>query len=116
MSAAGGVGAPCNRKAPGSPRGGLVSRSEKRILRFAQDDVSLFSDTSVREWIRTNLDLVDLRPVLRAALVVEHGARARHRPQTFAFPAGARVVDASVHELGVEAQRIRHAQVDHLAV
>src|SRR5438309_6061863 len=71
---------------------------------------------SVRERIRTNLDLVDLGPVLRAAFVVEHGARARHRPQAFAFPAGVRVVDAAVHELGVEAQRIRHTQVHHLAV
>src|SRR6266480_2652196 len=58
------------------PWGLNVSRSEKQILRFAQDDVSLFSDTSVSERIRTNLDLVDLGPVLRAALVVEHGARA----------------------------------------
>src|SRR6266480_3959708 len=65
----------CSKNAPGIP-GRIVSRSEKRILRFAQDDVSLFSDTSVRERIRTNLDLVDLGPVLRAALVVEHGARA----------------------------------------
>src|SRR6266478_3360527 len=47
---------------------------------FCLDDVSLFSDASVRERIRANLDLVDLGPVLRAAFVVEHGARARHRP------------------------------------
>src|SRR6266704_5870663 len=98
-------------KTPREIPGRFVSRSEKQILRFAQDDVSLFSDTSVRERIRTNLDLVDLGPVLRAAFVVEYGARARHRPQPLAFPARVRIVDAAVHELGVETQRIRHTKV-----
>src|SRR6266699_6723131 len=98
MSAAGRGCVACGKKRPGEIPGRFVSRSEKQILRFAQDDVSLFSDTSVRERIRTNLDLVDLGPVLRTALVVEHGARARHRPQTFALPTGARIVDAAVHE------------------
>src|SRR6266704_6640249 len=95
VSGAGRAGAPCNKNAPGNPG----------AFCFGKDVLS------VRQGIRTNLNLVHLGPVLSAAFVVEHGARARHRPQAFAFPAGVGVVDAAVHELGVEAQRIRHTQV-----
>ena len=38
------------------------------------------------------------------------------RPQAAAFPAGFCIVDATVKPLGVEAKRIGHAQVQHLAV
>src|SRR5205085_4011971 len=37
-------------------------------------------------------------------------------PQTAAFPAGVRIIDAAVESLGVEAERIGHADRDHLAV
>src|SRR5438552_18918583 len=68
------------KKNPGKSRG----------ARFIED-APPFGDASVRERIGTNLDPVDLRAVLRAAFVVEHGARARHRPQAFAFPAAVRL-------------------------
>ena len=38
------------------------------------------------------------------------------RPQPSAFPAGLRIVDAGIETFGVEAERIRNAQHDHLAV
>src|SRR3954462_3875932 len=37
-------------------------------------------------------------------------------PQPATFPAGIGIVDAAVKALGIEAERIRHAQRDHLAV
>src|SRR6185503_17350087 len=37
-------------------------------------------------------------------------------PEAAAFPAGVRIVDTTVEPLGIEAQRIRNAQHDHLAV
>src|SRR6266511_4115727 len=63
---------------------------------------------TIRERIRANLNPVYLGTVLRAALVVEHGARSGHGPHTLAFPARVRIVDTAVDQLGVEAQRIRH--------
>src|SRR5262249_58308202 len=43
-------------------------------------------------------------------------AVAAGRPQSSSLPAGARIIDASVEALGVEAERVRDAQHDHLAV
>src|SRR4030095_7543512 len=43
-------------------------------------------------------------------------AAAARLPEPAPFPAGARVVDASVEPLGVEAERVRDAQHDHLAI
>src|SRR6185369_11958640 len=77
--------------------------------------VTIFK-TSVRQRIWPYLQVVDLGAVRRAAFVVEHGARARHRPQALALTAGLRIVDASIGELAEEADRIRHAQVDDLPV
>src|SRR6185295_5093254 len=51
-----------------------------------------------------------------AALHQPRRAVAAGAPEPAAFPAGARVVDAPVEALGVEPQRIRDAQHDHLAV
>src|SRR5205807_1186006 len=50
------------------------------------------------------------------ALVMEVGARARGGPERAAFPAGLGVVDAPVDVLREEAERIRYADVDDLAV
>src|SRR5215467_13098617 len=65
------------------------------------------ADRSIRERIRPDLELVNLRAVRRAAFVVEHGARARSRPQALALPARVRIVDTPVDQLGEEAQRVR---------
>src|SRR5262249_37561361 len=70
----------------------------------------------VRKRIGPDLDLVDLRPILRAAFIVEDRAAAERRPKPAAFPARVRVIDASVDILGEEAERIGHANVDQLAV
>src|SRR5260221_7259811 len=70
----------------------------------------------VSQRIGPQLQLVHLRPVLFAAFVMEVGARARSGPERAALPAGLRVVDAPVDVLGEEAERIRHAEVDDLAV
>src|SRR3954463_9514655 len=82
-----------------------ISRAEACLLR-----------DSFCERVRPHLQLVDLRAVRRAALVVEHRARARHGPHALALPPGLRVVDAPVGQLGEEAHGIRHAKIDDLAV
>src|SRR5215472_5417132 len=51
-----------------------------------------------------------------AALLEPRRAVAARRPQSATLPAGARIVDAPVEALGVEAERIGDAQHDHLAV
>ena len=55
-----------------------------------------------------------LEPLPR--LLQPRRAVAVRAPQAAAFPAGVRIVDASVETLGVEAHRVRNAQHDHLAV
>src|SRR5437762_5125471 len=47
---------------------------------------------------------------------MERRARRDGRPQTAAFPALLRIVDAAVEPLRVIAERIRHAQDDELAI
>src|ERR1043166_3930536 len=76
--------------------------------------VTILKPLLVRQRVRPDLQVVDLRAVRRAALVVEHGARPRHRPQAFALPAGLGIVDAAVSELAEEAGRIGDTQVDDL--
>src|SRR5258708_36813586 len=85
------------------------------ISKKAKTAKKSFFTASVRQRIGPYLHLVDLGRILRAALVVEHRARARHGPRAFAFPAGVRVVDAAVHELVIETERIRDKQRYHLA-
>src|SRR5438270_868949 len=47
---------------------------------------------------------------------MEVGARAGGRPKAASLPPGLRIVDAAVDILREEAHRIRHAEVDDLAV
>ena len=51
-----------------------------------------------------------------SGLAVERRAGAPGGPDSFAFPAGLRIVDAAVHPFGEEAQRIGHAQDHELPV
>src|SRR5258708_19600913 len=74
------------------------------------------SCASVGERIRADLHLVNARRFFRAILVVEHRAGPRRRPQALALPAGVGIVDAAIHVLGEEAERVGHPQVDELAV
>src|SRR6185369_11373112 len=58
------------------------------------------------------------RQRLRAFAAFDQPRRAItvRRPQAAALPAGIRIVDAAVEALGVEAERVWHADRDHLAV
>src|SRR4029434_775823 len=71
---------------------------------------------SLREWIRTKLELYDfgLRPF--ATFHMEWRAGAGGRPEPFALPAGLGIVDAAVHPLSVEPQRIGHTESNKLPV
>src|SRR5579862_3901802 len=71
---------------------------------------------SVRQRIGTNLDMYRHWRHALAALLEPGRAIAFRGPQTPAFPARLRVVDACVQSLGVEAHGIRDTQHDHLAV
>src|SRR5690242_20945813 len=68
------------------------------------------------EWIGTELELHDLTGRALAAFEMERGAGGEGRPHRSPLPAALGIVDAPVHALGVEAHRVRHAQVDELAV
>src|SRR6266536_2205193 len=68
------------------------------------------------ERIGAKLESDDFRPVLLAALQVEHRPGRIGRPQRLAFPAGIGVVDAPIHPLGEIADRVGHAQHDELAI
>src|ERR1700754_1968207 len=71
---------------------------------------------SVRQRSGPHLDLDRLRVRLLASFVVEEGAGAGGGPQSLAFPAGVRIVDASIDVLGEHAHGVGDAQVDELAV
>src|SRR6266481_3901252 len=74
------------------------------------------SPRSVRERIGAQLHVHDDRLLTLAALHEPRRPGAAGRPEPRALPAGVRVVDAPIEPLGVEAQRVRDAQQDHLAV
>src|SRR5207247_9517807 len=65
---------------------------------------------SPSERIGTELELHDLARGPFAPFDVEGRSGAVGRPQSLALPASIRIVDASVHPLGVEAHGIRHAE------
>src|SRR5213593_3291035 len=71
---------------------------------------------SLRERIGAKLELHDLARRPLAAFDVERRPGAVGRPQPLALPASIRIVDAPIHPLGVEAHRIRDAQVHELPV
>src|SRR4051812_10083251 len=70
----------------------------------------------MRERIRAQLKLYELRRLALAAFAMEWRAVAGARPHATAFPAAIRVVDTAVDQLGEEAHGIGHDEVDHLAV
>src|SRR5262245_64016360 len=78
------------------------------------------TDTAVRslprQRIRPDLELHHLRQRALAALDVERGALAVGGPDAAAFPARVRIVDAPVHALGIEAERVGHAHTDPLGI
>src|SRR5262249_4745537 len=62
------------------------------------------------------LELDDLWRRSLAGFTMERRAVAIGRPQAAALPAGIRIVNAAINPLGEEAERIRDAHVDPLAV
>src|SRR5262245_45230838 len=95
---------------PGRARPWRVRRLRRRLLSEPTPS-GLF-----RERIGPHLELHDLRPLTLATFVMERRAVAGRRPDAAALPAGVRVIDAAVHGFGIEAHRVRHHEVDHLAV
>src|SRR6266404_6184714 len=71
---------------------------------------------SSRQRVRTNLELDHLGLGSLAGFAMERRAVSVGRPDAAALPARIRIVDAAVHPLGKEAERIRHPHVDPLAV
>src|SRR5207244_5351718 len=66
--------------------------------------------------IGPDLDMHGARPGAFAALHQPWNAIAARAPEPAALPAGIRIIDAAVETFGKKAQRIGHAQHDHLAV
>src|SRR4051812_23609221 len=83
-------------------------RGPRRIIRSLP--------ASLRERVGAELEV--RRERLRALSAFDQPGRTVTvgSPQAAALPAGVRVVDAAVEALGVEAERIRHADRHHLAV
>src|SRR5262245_59752736 len=71
---------------------------------------------SVRERIGPDLEVDGEQLGALAAFAQPRRAVAAGAPQAAALPAAVGIVDAPVEPLGIEAERIRHAQRDHLTV
>src|SRR4249919_3011445 len=71
---------------------------------------------SMREGIRAHLNLDGHGFHALAAFPHPRRTVAARDPQSAAFPAGVRIVDAAVKALGEEAGRIGHLDGDHLPV
>src|SRR5947209_4912596 len=100
-------------------RGRATVASRQRKKPSAPSDAlggSSISRLSVRERIRPQLEMRCQRLRSLAALDQPWRAVAIGCPQSTAFPAGIRIVDTPVEALGIEAERIRHADRHHLAV
>src|SRR5262245_35564092 len=70
----------------------------------------------LRQWIGAQLEVHGYRLHALAAFDQPWRAVAARGPQATAFPAGIRVVDAAVEALGIEAERVGHADQDHLPI
>src|ERR1700733_12327787 len=72
--------------------------------------------TSVRQRIGPELDVHGAWTLAPAAFLEPGRAVAIRAPQPAAFPAGGGIVDPPIKTLGIEADRIRNPDRDHLAV
>src|SRR5262245_24484818 len=70
----------------------------------------------VRQRVGTHLNVNRDRRHALAAFLEPRRPVALRRPQTSAFPAGLRIVDACIESLGIEAERVGDPQQYHLAV
>src|SRR5499425_26836 len=102
-----------------SPEGSTTSARKlqrKRGGAVAAPPVSSALRRSLRQRIRAQLEVHGHGLHALAAFDQPRRAVAARRPQPASLPAGIGIVDAAVESLGVEAERIRHPQRDHLAV
>src|SRR5512140_1919515 len=93
-----------------------AATAARRIVDRARVAIALFSPGSVRQRIGPQLEVRDLRPLALPALLMPRRLLVVPRPESPAFPAGFRVVDAAVEPAREEPERIRHAQHDELPV
>src|SRR5438105_9611386 len=84
--------------------------------RLASSNALRLALPSMRERIRSHLDLHRARLRAPAGFHQPRRAVTVRAPQSAAFPSGVWIVDAPVESLGEEADRVRDAQRDHLAV
>ena len=96
--------APCPAK-----RSGIFLEAAESIL----PEVKLASPC---QRIRTNLEFDRLGLGSLAGFAMERSPVSIGRPDATALPAGVRIVDAAIHPLGEEAERIRNPHVHPLAV
>src|SRR6202140_1870366 len=98
-------------------RGGQWLRMMERTHRsHGPRGVRISQRTSVRQRIGPKLDVHGARHRALAAFLEPGRAVAVRAPQPSAFPPGVGIVDTPVKTLGVEAERIRNPDRDHLAV
>src|SRR4051812_2739351 len=100
---------------PPAPTGPTISYAP-RCAPGASVIVLSWDDALLRQSVRPDLELDDLARRPFAAFHVERSTGADRGPQTLPLPAAVRVVDATIHPLGVEAERVRHAQDDPFAI
>src|SRR5579862_862327 len=86
----------------------------RKCIRLAA--IRCWRASSISERIWSNLEVHHLRVRAFSGLAVERRSSAPSGPDSLAFPAGLRIVDAAVHPLGEEAERIRYAQHHELSV
>src|SRR5687768_9419332 len=87
-----------------------------RTSTCAADHERLQASALPRQWIRPELEMIHLARGPLAAFHMEGGTSADGGPETTPLPAAARIIDATVHPLGVETHRIRDTQYDPLSV
>src|SRR6266566_1745939 len=87
-----------------------------RRARVWRPGASGSASRSVSQWIWAQLEVDDDGLFALTALHEPRRSVAAGRPQPSALPTGRWIVDAPVEPLGVEPERVRHAQHDHLAV
>src|SRR4051794_38440703 len=71
---------------------------------------------SIRQWIGSDLEMNYLASGSLSSFTMERCTRAPGCPESLPFPACCRVVDPSVHALGIKSQRVRDAHDDELSI
>src|SRR6266851_8908279 len=86
------------------------------VIATSLDSQVDFTLRSVRQRVRSNLEVDDFRVGPFSRFTMEGGASPPGGPHSFALPSRLGVVKAPIHSFGVEPQGIGHAQYGELAV